>query len=266
MLSRRSPDGSWASEDITPPHTRATPTSIGGGLEYKLFSPELDEGPAGAARRDAALARWQANAPPTCARTPNRPPTEPLLSAANALPGFGGDAGNSKGLASVAAASADLRHAVVTSQAPLVEGGARPTPCMPGAPTRPRRSRSAGERAAGRGSGGGEGRRGRARRGPKRNAISEDGARAFFSAGNGSLYVRDLAREETARLDVVQSGAFGTGSAAPLFQGAAADGGAALFTDSRELSADASEEGRDLYRCELVSGRGRGAGLRARQT
>ena len=89
------------------------------------------------------------------------------------------------------------------------------------------------------------------------NAVSGDGARVFWSkvAGPGKppsgLYVRDTEREETLRLDEVQGG-FGTGEAQPLFQGASADGQVAFFTDTRNLTPDANENGADLYRCEIV--------------
>ena len=53
------------------------------------------------------------------------------------------------------------------------------------------------------------------------------------------------------RLDTVQPGAFGSGEANPVFQGADPSGTVALFTDSRNLTADANQDGLDLYRCEL---------------
>ena len=86
-----------------------------------------------------------------------------------------------------------------------------------------------------------------------RHAISEDGSRVFWSASAGNaLYVRDMARGETVRLDAVQPGAPGTGKAEPIFQGANAAGTVALFTDAQNLTEDAGETGADLYRCEVV--------------
>ena len=91
-----------------------------------------------------------------------------------------------------------------------------------------------------------------------RGALSEDGSRAFWSTGDSGpenftgLYVRDLARGESARLDAVQPGAFGTGKVQPIFQAASADGRFAFFTDTHNLTADANESGADLYRCEVV--------------
>ena len=84
-------------------------------------------------------------------------------------------------------------------------------------------------------------------------AVSEDGSRVFWSPLSGNaLYVRDTAGGETARLDAVQEGAFGTGKAEPVLQGANPQGTVVLFTDSQNLTEDANEKGRDLYRCALL--------------
>ena len=64
--------------------------------------------------------------------------------------------------------------------------------------------------------------------------------------------MRDTERGETARLDVVQPGAFGTGEASPEFQGANAAGTVAFFTDKQNLTEDANESGADLYRCAVT--------------
>ena len=77
------------------------------------------------------------------------------------------------------------------------------------------------------GGGGGRGATPGSGEGSVRGAISADGSRVFWTPRRPrrrGLYVRDTARGETARLDVVQPGAFGTGKADPLFQGADADG------------------------------------------
>jgi hypothetical protein len=54
------------------------------------------------------------------------------------------------------------------------------------------------------------------------------------------------------RLDVPKGGG-GAGTAAPVFQGASADGDVVFFTDTRRLTPDASPSGPDLYRCELAT-------------
>lgn len=58
----------------------------------------------------------------------------------------------------------------------------------------------------------------------------------------------------TVRIDVPQPGATGVGNAEPIFQGASADGSVVFFTDSQQLTEDASSRGADLYRCGIPPG------------
>lgn len=98
------------------------------------------------------------------------------------------------------------------------------------------------------------------------HGISADGSRLFFEVvrfGGGSscpstglqhhLYLRDLAKGETLRLDTVQPGAEESEREAeepdPTFEAASADGSVVFFTDSQRLTA-ASGEG-DLYECRI---------------
>jgi len=150
-------------------------------------------------------------------------------------------------------ASSQLDHVLLRSEVPLVEGApALALYAWAGGQLRPVSVKPAAEgdalvkALAGSGSA------------SVRHAISEDGSRAFWStytsesaSALNALYVRDIGSQETVRLDVVQPGAFGSGGANPVFQGADPGGTAALFTDSRNLTADANQDGRDLYRCEL---------------
>ncbi|HEV7483326.1 MAG TPA: hypothetical protein VGO13_09535 [Solirubrobacterales bacterium] len=95
----------------------------------------------------------------------------------------------------------------------------------------------------------------------KIGAVSADGSRVIWSEdlyGGRSplfnhLYLRDLATEETVKLDTVKGGA-GTGPALPVFQAASADGSIVFFTDEERLTPDSgAEPGHpDLYRCQLV--------------
>ncbi len=89
-----------------------------------------------------------------------------------------------------------------------------------------------------------------------RGAISSDGSRIFWQAGTG-LYMRDVAGEESIRLDAVQGGD-GEGRVAPKFQFASEDGSKVFFTDQQRLTSDAgASEGKpDLYECaiEMVGG------------
>jgi hypothetical protein len=66
-----------------------------------------------------------------------------------------------------------------------------------------------------------------------------------------ALYRRDLDSEETVRIDVPEEGVSGPGAPSTVFLGASADGQVVYFSDTQQLTEDASPEGRDLYRCEF---------------
>jgi hypothetical protein len=84
-----------------------------------------------------------------------------------------------------------------------------------------------------------------------RHAISDDGSRVFVTGGGASdsLYMRDLLKGETLRLDVVQSGR-GEGPLTTLYQDASADGSRVFFTSGRALLSGAGSN--DLYECHIV--------------
>ena len=260
-LARRQADGSWRSKDITPPNEYVTPWPIGHGSEFKLFDADLSE----------ALLEPRSGTPLSPAaseRTPylrenTEPPTyTPLVtgkeSYANVPPGteFGGG-GNTTGEVEVVAASPDFRHLGLRSRVPLVEGAPAAGTTLyewSGGQIEPVSVLPAGE-------GGGIVNARLVGSGPAsvRGALSEDGSRVFWSPGNNlsevsALYVRDTKAGESGRLDLAQAGASGLGTANPIFQGASADGTVVFFTDSQQLTEDASPKGADLYRCELPSG------------
>ena len=264
QLSRRAAGGAWSTRDLTAPHTAVTGVSIGKGLEYKLFDPNLAS--ALMEPRDPTLLSPYATERTPYLRDNAEPPTyTPLLSGA---PGYadvpaGTEFGTSPlggpkasyGAVKTQAATPDLRHVVLGSEVPI--GAAPKGSLYEWSADRAPEARLAalsvlpGGEAVAAFAGSGEGT-------SVRGAISEDGSRVFWSvtAGTG-LYVRDTSRGETARLNVEQEGAFGTGKAEPLFQGASADGSVAFFTDTQQLTEDASESGADLYRCEVVLEGGR---------
>lgn len=90
-----------------------------------------------------------------------------------------------------------------------------------------------------------------------RHAVSADGDRIIFTAGNG-LFLRDMARSETVELDARQQGAAG-GPGSPIFQDASVDGSRVFFTDSSKLTVDstATEAKPDLYLCDIGEQAGR---------
>jgi hypothetical protein len=258
-LARRNDNGSWHSQDITPPNDHLTPLSIGNGSEYKFFSPDLSEALV-EPRSGTPLSPEASERTPYLRENGTPPVFTPLVTGkepyANVPPGteFGG-IGNNPGVF-VAGVSPDFRHLALVSKVPLVEGAAisgqtlyrwsngqiKPVSVLPA-------SEGGGLASAGLvGSGAGS----------VRGAVSEDGSRIFWGTDNypsiTALYVRDIETEESARLDVVQPGASGIGTARPIFQGASADGSVVFFTDSQQLTEDAGSKGFDLYRCELPPG------------
>jgi DNA-binding beta-propeller fold protein YncE len=95
-----------------------------------------------------------------------------------------------------------------------------------------------------------------------RHALSSDGSRAVWSALHGpnekaaALYLRDMVKGRTVRLDLVQGGPplkEGTLGEAQ-FQIASADGSRVFFTDPQRLTADSKAIAGlpDLYECEIV--------------
>lgn len=267
-LARRG-EGGWRSKDITPPHIHATPYVTGNGTEYKLFSPDLASALL-EPRDDTPLSPQSSDRAPNLRHNTEPATYTPLVTAkegfANVPPGteFGGDeVKSSLSKVHVTGANAALNHVVLESAVPLVPGAAagslyqwaagalQPVSALPAA-------QGGAVVKALLGSGGGT----------VRHAVSEGGSRVFWGRGEYSsslfislsaLYLRDMAAEETTRLDVVQAGGSGADGASanghgPAFQGASADGTVVFFTDSRQLTAGASPEGRDLYRCEIPPG------------
>lgn len=261
-LSRRQADGSWRSKDITTPNEKVTRLPLGQGTEYKLFNSDLSE--ALVEPRSGTPLSIEASERTPYLRENTEPPVfTPLVTGkepfANVPPGteFGGGL-LAEGSVQVVAASADFRHFGLRSRrAPLVEGAPASGFTLyewSGGEIKPVSVLPAGEggaivEASFIGSGVSS----------VRGAISEDGSRVFWSLGNtpstlSALYVRDTETGESSRLDVKQVGASGSGTAHPIFQGASADGTVVFFTDSQQLTEDASPKGTDLYRCDLPTG------------
>jgi hypothetical protein len=85
------------------------------------------------------------------------------------------------------------------------------------------------------------------------NAIATDGSRVVWS-GKGHLFVRDMIKHETLRVDV-KTGEEGGGEAgSAVFQGASSDDRRIYFLDGQQLTADAGAVSvePDLYECEVV--------------
>lgn len=257
-LAQRGSGGVWNSKDLTPPNSRVVPVSVGAKNEYKIFSPDLSE--ALLEPRDGLALSPEASERTPYWRQNSEPPLyRPLVTGkegfANVPPDvkFGGAAAVSD--VNIRAATPGLDHVVLTgvglasgvpsgatykwfdgqlevvSVLPDSEGGG----FVPG-PGSSHSTPGSGDRSM-------------------RHAISDDGARVFWSSwSDGStplhLYVRDTVADETARIDIPLGGG-DTDSGNPFFEGASADGSAVFFTDSADLTPGASPAGADLYRCEL---------------
>lgn len=267
VLARRSGVG-WESKDIRAPGDRTTGPAVGSQTEYKLFSTNLERGfleP----RTPMPLT------PDATERTPYlRENSDPfsltaLITPANVPAGteFGGDEPSLRiplGPAPIVAATDDLSHLVLDVRVPLVEGAppapehslylweggkleaVNVLPAAEGGQITPTDVVGSGSHKISDGH-------------SVENAISQDGSRVFWSTRDhqgdlAGLYLRDVGDEETVRLDLVEPGATGAGEPNPIFQSASIDGTVVFFTDSQQLTADASPSGRDLYRCEIPAG------------
>jgi hypothetical protein len=96
-----------------------------------------------------------------------------------------------------------------------------------------------------------------------RNAISNDGSRIIWSAGEGVLYMRDTVTEETVNLtlpepECLAKSACGSERADIRFDMASGDGSRVFFTDTQQLTTDSRSKytsnvnSPDLYVCQMV--------------
>ncbi len=250
--------GGWSSRDISLPQTEPTGSGGVGGDEYAFFSSDLSRAIVEPYSRNVLL-------PPATSEPAVHSPVyirdnvggggyTPLITAADVLPGtekYGAPAG-------FVGATPDLSHVVLSSTQPLTS----PPPVF----THP----GAGERAIYEWAGGslqavsvlpasegggpvvGElGQGGSLARG----AVSNDGSRIVWTGGpEGHVYMRDVAKEETVRLDAVQGGSGAEIEAYPNsgFMLAATSGSRVFFTSHHILTADASTGEDDLYECEMI--------------
>jgi NHL repeat len=275
-LAHRQTDGSWRSKDITTPNEYVTQLALGAGGEYKLFNSDLSKALLEPLSGTPLSPEASSERAPYLRENTEPPAYTPLVTGkepyANVPPGtkFGGGPGEAKGNVHVEAASSDFQHFGLVSGVPLVEiegpppigktlyewssGQIEPVSVSP--------ADEGGEIVAGDSIGSG--------RRSVDGALSRDGSRVFWSTV-GALYLRYNATEApsvisggkctepekacTVRIDVKkQPGPNGPGTPSPVFQGASDDGTVVFFTDSQQLTEDASPKGADLYRCELSTG------------
>lgn len=256
QVMARHGEGGWSSEDMTTSYGTVESPKVGEGFEYRLFSPDLATSLVEPSD-GLALSVEASERTPYLRDDAVQPPSyRPLVTGKEGYADvpvgteFGGNLlAKDTGDVNFEGASADLSHDIIKSSVPLTAGAA---------------SGSLYEWAAGHlalvsvlpAGEGGTVVAGELGAGEKniRATISEDGRYVFWrpSGVNGGLYVRDTSTGELARLDVVQLGAAGGGTVEPVFQGASADGSRAFFSDTQQLTANASETEADLYECEVT--------------
>jgi DNA-binding beta-propeller fold protein YncE len=265
IFSRRTVGG-WSSQEIATPNDEVTGTEGSSLSEYQLFSPDLSVGllePAG----DTPLS------PQATEETPYRRETNgeytPLVTAANVPAGtkFGQVEERSLkvvGDVAFAGASPDLSHIVLTSAPPLTEGIADPDAKgidnlfeWAGGSLRLVSVLPNGKAATEEGNEGAFLGFPVASGSDVRHAVSDDGSRVFWQAqgSNGptttALYMRDVSRGETVKLDAVQAGAPGGGVEQSSFSTASSDGSRVFFTSAHRLTLGSSVSASDLYMCEI---------------
>jgi hypothetical protein len=249
-IARRTGAG-WDARNIGLINSEVAYLPVGYMSEYKVFSPDLSVALV-EPRTAASLSPLASERAPVLRNNWTPPIYTPLVTDSDVAPGtkYGGDRASPIGPVNVKAASPDLRHVALTSEVPLlaegVAGGVylwsagelRPVSILPPTEGGVMTNAIVGSDSH-----------------STRHAVSANGSRVFWSTVNSTaLYVRDVATQETARLDVQQPGASGDGVSEPIFQGASADGSVVFFIDTQRLTPGASPEGADLYRCELPAG------------
>ncbi|HET9198344.1 MAG TPA: hypothetical protein VFN92_08840, partial [Solirubrobacterales bacterium] len=264
QLAGRSTDGNWSSKDITSTHTEAN--VLQGQDEFFRFSEDLSKGLL-EPRDETPLSSEATEYTPYIRDNTTTPPTyTPLLTEDNVTSevpwgqgGYGGGGAGAGGAERIllVGATPSLGEVALTSKTPLLEGVSGRALNLwseAGGILKAISQLPVGE--GGKVVGGGLG----SEFGSIRHAISVDGSRilwqseAYNDLGSvtsiNALYARDTAANETTRLDAKTDGS-GAGKVFPAFQDATPDGRVVYFTDSQQLTADASPGGRDLYRCEL---------------
>jgi hypothetical protein len=275
ILSTRS-STAWSAQDIVTPHTKAEGIGAGEPGEYKMFSPDLSVAvlepfglkdtshlqepplvPGVAEEERGIYRRHNTTCPASC--------YEPLVTPLNHTTStkWGGEL-------EFLSASSDMNHVVLeslvslTTGAPeeqaLYEWNASDPSQLPLVNILPDNKTVAPGPMLGTFVG----------QAPDyRNAVSNDGSRVFWSAGElDHLYMRDTAKGETIQLNAAVEGVKEPNPELPernqvRFQMASADGSKVFFTDNAPLTPDSTlqpkdaESPADLYQCEIVETAGK---------
>ncbi|HEY5194101.1 MAG TPA: hypothetical protein VIJ39_09570 [Solirubrobacteraceae bacterium] len=261
LFSSRGPDG-WSTKVIATPHNAPTGTLVGKITEYLAFSPDLSLSvvePKG----DTPLSEETSERTPylrhdsTC-ETNAATCYQPLVNAGNVPEAvkFGGNPEFKLGDVQFEGATPDLSHLVLESSVALTSA--------PGDEGIGLYEWTAGRLAKvsvfpGSEKGGPESISVLGDTTNKRHAISNDGSRIIWEGVSQTredgLYMRDMSKQETVRLDVAEPGSQG-GIGNPVFQTASNDGSRIFFTDTAQLTVGSSARSQpDLYEFDVDTGK-----------
>jgi hypothetical protein len=262
----------WSSKDINTPNDSATGVEAGKAPEYQYFSPDLSQALLRPKGPEPALSEAASEVTPYlrenahCGPVPS-PCYTPLVSGkeghSNVAPGtkFGGIIGGGVQLLD---AEPDLTHVILESEFPLTEEAAAAGNNL--------YEWSEGQLELVNQLPGAEGPALGAKLGTDNNnvrhALADGGTRVFWTdssnnplEGSQRLYLRDMAREETVRLDTVQEGVAEQVSEGAGFAAANKEGSRVFFTDVEPLTAGARTSRKaaspDLYACDIVEQAGK---------
>ena len=252
VISTRHAPSEWETADITTPHYEgAEGVAVGHSSEYKLFSNDLSLGLVEPEAGHTPLPPLPPGAEKTTYLRKADGGYEALVTSGNVLPGAKFGSGGAQ--TEFESATPDFSHVVLhSSEVALTAGG--PVSGLyewAGGQLQPA-SISVAENPVDGSLGAGDY--------VVRHAISDDGSRIFFGAGNNHLYLRDMARKETVQVDAAQGAPEPTG-ASSIYRTASSDGSRVFFLSRERLTANSmiSSEGSyedDLYEFELTSGKG----------
>jgi hypothetical protein len=277
VLSRRAA-AAWSSRDIAIPHSGATGHPLGDGPEYKFFDPELSESavqPFGEfipelSEEATESTAYLHNLSGSCGVFCFHPLVTGKAGIANVPAGtvFGEEdlcRPTSERTAFLVCgpqflgATEDLGHVVLTAAHAALTPGAEAFGLYEWSSGQPLAPVSVlpGQEAAT-----GESGLGSLDSISARGAISSDGERiAWTREKTETLYLRDMAREETVQVDAAQTGCGSCGSGKGKFQVASTDGSKVFFIDHSKLTTDsgaapgggAPTDGQfDLYECQIT--------------
>ena len=288
VLAIRSPGG-WSSQDIATPQSAAQGADLGGAAEYQFFTPDLSLALVDPYASRVAETRAEPPLAPGITQGTmylrDDPPLQPDAAEHTSYdaaaenggrqdyPGYlplltEGDEGDVTSDAvfgnetKFQDATSDLSHVVIKSPVALTApstavpapgpglyewagGGLQDVSVLPGGEQAPEAALGFYHAQA--------------------NAISSDGTRVIWTAGEGEggahLYMRDTATGQTIQLDKPEEGIAEEPSGAAIFQTSSTDGSHVFFADAQKLTKDSTalphagapgEGDEDLYECEII--------------